>query len=136
MSHLNSIAKRDLLAATRFSPETIRNHADEFFAEGRFGDAFEFFRKIDDRPGVQRVKQAVVELGDPEVLWRIEKAYPKEISKDDWARCGRNAMQAGKFHSAAYVFQRIGDAEGLAQAEKQFKPAEEASPSAQSPAAK
>ena len=136
MEPLDSIEKRDLLAAAKFSPEAVREHAQDFFARGQYGDAFEFFRKLHDMNGVRQVKDAVIEAGDPEILWRIERAYPQEIGKEDWGQCGRNAMQAGKFRSAAYIFERIGDAESLAAAEKEFKPAAEAPPDPEQPVAK
>ena len=134
MNALNSIAKRDLLAATRFNAQTVREHAKDLFDHGRYGDAFEFFRKINDQAGVERVKNAVVETGDPEVLWRIEKACAPQVNRDDWGHCGENAMRVGKFRSAAYAFAHIGDAERMATAEKEFKPTQEAFPDAELPA--
>jgi hypothetical protein len=125
MKPLNSLTKRDLLAAKKFDPDDVRAFAEQFFSEDRFGDAFEFYRKLDDEDGILKVKKAAIELGDPEILWRIEHHNPTRVAREDWLRCGEQAMSLGKHRSAAYVFRRIGETERLAEAEKEFKPAEE-----------
>jgi len=123
MKPLDSIAKRDLLAAAKFDPDEVRAYADQFFSEERYGDAFEFYRKLDDRESVRRVKEAVIGLGDPEVLWRVEHTYPEEVCRDDWLACGESAMKMGKYRSAAFAFERAGDRKRQAEAEKRFRPA-------------
>ncbi len=126
MKPLNSLAKRDLVAAKKFDPEVVRAYAEQFFSEDRFGDAFEFYRKLGDEEGILKVKKAAVELGDPELLWRVEHYNPARVAREDWLRCGEQAMSQGKHRSAAYIFRRIGEAGRLAEAEKEFKPAAEA----------
>jgi hypothetical protein len=42
MKPLNSLNKRDLVAAKKFDPDDVRAYAEQFFSEDRFGDAFEF----------------------------------------------------------------------------------------------
>ena len=124
MKPLDSIAKRDLLAAQKFDPKAVRAYGDDFYTQERYGDAFEFYRKLGDAEAVGKVKDAVVAAGDPEVLWRIENTFRRDlVTRQDWAACGENAMKIEKFRSAAFAFQRIGDAERLAAAEKEFKPA-------------
>jgi hypothetical protein len=123
MKPLNSLAKRDLVAAKKFNPDDVRAYADQFFAEERFGDAFEFYRKLDDEEGILKIKKAAIEQGDPELLWRVEHYDPARVAREDWLRCGEQAMSLGKCRSAAFVFRRIGETERLAEAEKQFKPA-------------
>lgn len=118
MRPLDSLAKRDLLAAKKFDPQQLRAYAEEFFSQERYGDAFEFFRKLQDREGMLRVKQAAMELGDHELLWRIAHAEAALVTRDDWLRCGEKAMARGKFRSALYVFERLGDAERVAAAQK------------------
>jgi hypothetical protein len=126
MKPLNSLAKRDLLAAKKFDPDDVRAYAEQFFSEDRFGDAFELYRKLDDEDGILKIKKAALELADPELLWRIEHHRPERVTREDWLRCGEQAMSLGKHRSAAYVFRRIGETERLAAAEKEFKPAAEA----------
>jgi hypothetical protein len=126
MKPLNSLTKRDLLAAKKFDPDDVRAYAEQFFSEDRFGDAFEFFRKLDDQEGILRIKKTAIELGDPELLWRIEHHNPARVAREDWLRCGERAMSLGKHRSAAYIFRRIGETALLAEAEKEFKPAAEA----------
>ena len=133
MKPLDSITKRDLLAARKYDPATVRVHADRLFAEERYGDAFEFYRKLGDENGILNIKKAAMELGDPELLWRIEHDNASRLTREDWARCGARAMELGKYRSAAYIFRRIGDAERLAAAEKEFKPPAEAPPSPAGP---
>ena len=116
MKPLDSIAKRDLLAATKFQPDEVRAYAQEFLAQERHGDAFEFFRKLGDEEGIRKVKEAALRLGDPELLWRIERADRSAVTRDDWLRCGENAMEMGKFRSAAYAFGHVGDENRLAAA--------------------
>jgi hypothetical protein len=125
-----------LLAAKKFDPDSVREYADEFLAQDRFGDAFEFYRKLDDRDGILKVKKSAIEVGDPEVLWRIEHYNSALVSREEWLQCGEQAMKMGKHRSAAYVFRRTGEAERLAEAEKEFKPAAAApqSPEGQRPA--
>jgi hypothetical protein len=123
MKPLNSLTKRDLVAAKKFDPEAVREYAEQFFSEERFGDAFEFYRKLDDEEGILRIKKTAIELGDPELLWRVEHYNPARVAREDWLRCGEQAMSLGKYRSAAYVFRRIGETGRLAEAEKEFKPA-------------
>ncbi len=127
MKPLTSLAKRDLLAAKKFDPDNVRDYAEQFFSEDRFGEAFEFYRKLDDEEGVLKVKKAAIELGDPEILWRIEHYDSSRVAREDWLRCGEQAMSLGKYRSAAYVFRRLGETARLADAEKEFKPAAEES---------
>lgn len=131
MKPLDSIAKRDLLAAKKFDPNVVREYADDFFEHALYGDAFEFYLKIGDENTIKRVKQRTVEVGDPEVLWRIEHADRQAVTREDWAACGDKAMALGKFRSAAYAFKHIGDAEKAAAAEKEFSPPAEETPSAE-----
>ena len=126
MKPLNSLTKRDLLAAKKFAPEDVRAYAEQFFSEDRFGDAFEFYRKLDDEEGILKIKKVAIELADPELLWRIEHHNPARVAREDWLRCGEQAMSLGKHRSAAYVFRRIGETGRLADAEKEFMPASEA----------
>jgi hypothetical protein len=123
MKPLNSIAKRDLLAAKKFNPDDVRTYADDFFSQERFGDAFEFYRKLGNEEGILKVKKAAIELGDPEILWRVEHDNPARVAREDWLRCGEQAMSLGKWRGAAYVFRRIGEAARLAEAEREFMPA-------------
>lgn len=133
MKPLDSLAKRDLLAAEKFAPETILGYADEFLAHGHHGDAFAFFRKLNDENGIRRVMEAAIADAETDVLWLVERYYPEMMTREQWARCGENAMCQEKFRCAAYVFERIGDTARLSEAEKTFKPAEAANPDTQSP---
>jgi hypothetical protein len=133
MEPINSLTKRDLLAARKFDPKVVRAHAEQFLSEERYGEAFEFYRKLGDENGILNVTRAAVDMGDPELLWRIEHDDASHVTREDWARCGARAMELGKYRSAAYVFQRIGEAERLAAAEKGFKPPVAAPPSPAEP---
>jgi hypothetical protein len=136
MKRLDSLTKRDLLAARKFDAAAVRAYAEQLFSEDRYGDAFEFYRKLGDENGILNVKKAAMDLGNPELLWRIEHDNASRVTRDDWARCGVRAMELGKYRSAAYIFRRIGDAERLAAAEKEYipvKPPAEAPPSPAGP---
>lgn len=129
MNTLDSLKKRDLLAAPKFNPADMREYAEDYFAQERYGEAFAFFRKAADKPGVARVKAKAVELGDPELLWQIEHSDRDGVSREDWQACAANAEKAGKFRSAHYCFQRLGDAEKASALEAQFTaPTSPASP--------
>jgi len=133
MKPLDSLAKRDLLAARKYNPETVRAYAEEFLQRELYGDAFAFYHKLKDEEGVRRVMNAAVEQAETDVLWLIERAYPKLMTREQWARCGENAVRMGKYRCAAYAFRRIGDAARLAQAEKTFTPAAKAASDNESP---
>ncbi len=121
MKPLNSIQKRDLLAAKKYDADEVRAYAEDFFDQERFGDAYEFYRKLGDEEGVRKVKAACISAGEPEVLWRIENTFRRDlVTREDWAACGENAMKTEKFRSAAYAFLKSGDAERRAAAEKEF----------------
>lgn len=130
MKPLDCLKKRDLLAAQKFDADLMREYAHDFFQQERYGDAFEFYRKLEDEAGIRRVKERAIQLGDPELLWRIEHADRNAVTRDDWTTCGDNAIKLGKFRSAAYAFRHIGDEEKAAAAENAFKPAEEGPPPA------
>ena len=133
MKSLDSIAKRDLLASERFNADDVRAYGDDYYEAGRYGEAFSFYSKAKDVDGVRRVMEASICEGEPDVLWSIERAWPDVVSAEDWNRCGENAMRMGKFRAAAYVFERTGNADALAEAEKAFKPTEEAAPTEEAP---
>ena len=122
MKPLDCLEKRDLLAAKKFDPDIVREYAEEFFNEGLYGDAFAFFGKIEDRKGIERVKRASVEEGNPEILWRIEHADRSMIEKSDWQACGEAAMRQERFRNAAFAFRKSGDAARQAKAEAEFMP--------------
>jgi len=125
MKPLDSLAKRDLLAAEKFDPEEIRERADAFFADKRYSDALDFYQKLSDKNGVRRIKEAAIVLGNTDLLWRIEHRDEESVTKADWTACGEGAMRLEKFRAAAYAFERAGNAERLAAAEREFKPQEE-----------
>jgi len=122
MKPLDSLAKRDLLAAKKFDADTVRQYAEDFFAQERFGDAVEFYWKIHDREGLSKVKEAVIRQGDVEVLWRIEHRDPAMVSRSEWIACGQSAMEMKKYRAAVYAFQRAGDEERLAAARNAISP--------------
>ena len=124
MKPLDSIAKRDLLAAEKFDPEAVKAYADTFLSEERHGDALAFYIKIEDVADIQKVKEAAIRLGNPDILWQVHNNR-EAVSQKDWLACGKNAMRLEKFRSAAFVFERIGEAELLAEAEKEFRPPSE-----------
>ncbi len=132
MKQLNSLEKRDLLASRKFDPATILAYAEEYFAHERFGEAFEFYRKIADANGVLKVKREAIRVGDPETLWRIQQYDGAQVAEGDWIACGDNAMQAGKYRSAAYCFERVKQEAKLAEALRAISP-ESATPSPLSP---
>lgn len=123
MKPLNSLTKRDLLASRKFNRDEIRSYGEEYFAQERFGEAFEFYRKIDDRECIRKVKRVVVEIGDPEVLWRIQQSFGEEVGDADWVECGDNAMKLAKYRSAAYCYERAKRDDKLAEARNAISPA-------------
>ena len=122
MKPLNCLEKRDLLAAKKYDPELVREYAEEFFGGRLYGNAFAFFRKIEDRKGLERVKRAAVEEGNPEILWRLEHDDRSMIEKSDWQACGEAAMRLEKFRNAAFAFRKSGDDARRAKAEAEFMP--------------
>lgn len=123
MKPLDSIAKRDLLASQKFDPDLVKGYADDFLSQERYGDALAFYIKIRDDAGIRKVKEAAVRLGNPDLLWQVEHEDRDAVTRKDWVACGDHAMRLGKFRSATYVFERIGDPEKLAAAEREFKAA-------------
>ena len=83
MKPLDSIAKRDLLAAEKFDPETVKAYAEAFCTEERYGDALGFYIKIDDSIGIQRVKEAAIRLGNPDILWQVTHNDRNAVSRKD-----------------------------------------------------
>ena len=122
MRPLNSLTKRDLLAAKKFDADEVRLYAEEHFEAERLGDAFELFAKIKDRDGVTKIRDLAIRQGDPEVLWRIAHREPDLVSKSDWETCGKSAMHMKKHRSALFAFQRAGNEELVTQAEKAVNP--------------
>lgn len=131
MKPLNCLAKRDLLAAAKFDADEVREYGREYMEQERYGEAFEFFRKIDDRENISAVKSAVIRIGDSEVLWRIAHRFPELVSQSDWKSCAGYAMSMEKHRSAAFAFAKAGDEAGKAEAEKHFnQPSSPAEPPA------
>lgn len=122
MKPLNSLGKRDLLAAKKFDPEIVRAYGEDYFQQERYGEAFEFFRKIGDAEGIRRVKQQAAEMGDPELLWRIANMDAQQVSSADWSQCGEGALRLEKYRSAAFAFARAGYEARRAEAERHFMP--------------
>ena len=122
MKPLDSLSKRDLLAAESYDPAVVREYAEAFLSQEYYSDALEFFQKLNDREAITKIKQVAVETASPDILWRIEHDNPEAVTQADWTDCGESAMRLGKFRAAAYVFERIGNSERLAAAEREFKP--------------
>ena len=122
MKPLTVLAKRDLLAAEKFDSDEVLEYANDFFEQELYGDALEFYRKLGDNKGVERVMHKAVETGDAEILWRIARYNKALITLSHWEQCGDQAMRNQKYRDAAFAFKRAGKDEKRARAEREFLP--------------
>ena len=91
---LNALTKRDLLAAQKFDPDEVRQAAEAFFEDKLYSDALEFYAKLQDAAGLDRIKRVAIEMGNPELMWRLANYARDRVTKQDWSACGCTASNA------------------------------------------
>jgi len=128
----DAIEKRDLLASDTISREEVLALAGAYLQDDALSDACNFFDKIGDVEGLEKVKRRAIETGNAHVLtFDLGRSRHILLSKEEWREAGQHALDQGKFGYAAQAFRKAGDPEREAEARRRIPGAssEDAPPS-------
>lgn len=109
MSDLNFLQQSDLLHSKDLTPETARKYAEQFLQAGRHVDALNFFEKVNDVAGLDKLVEIAKEEGDSFLLLRVFKAKKEPPSADLLRAVGDKAFELGKYYDAKTAYQHLGD---------------------------
>ena len=105
----DSMEKRNVLASADISQEEVLALANAYLDGDALSDAANFFDKVGNTEGLERVKRRAIETGNTHVMsFDLGRSRHIELSTDDWRQTGDNAMAQGKFANAAFAFRRCG----------------------------
>lgn len=107
------LKKRRLLNDPELRPELAREYGEKFLALGWWEEALEFFKKSDDAPGLEKIKNHAVETGDAYLLGRL--GLPQE--PQTWRQLAEQALDQGKLRFARRAYELAGDADKAAMVE-------------------
>lgn len=108
------LERRGLLYGKESLKADHRALAESYFEAGRYTDALEFFLKVDDAEGIERLRQHAATHGDVFLLGEIERLTHTLIPPETWKEAAMNAERSGKLAFARTGFEKAGDADGVA----------------------
>lgn len=103
--------KKELLWGDKATDEERRAAAAAFLDAGRLSEALDFFTRVSDREGVEKVLAAAVETGDW-FLFKRCRTFLHEDRREELAALAAKAMTSGKHLYALRAFLSLGDAAG------------------------
>ena len=110
------LKRRDILYGRNTPPEVLREYGDLYLHEGKPNDAVEFFGQACYKEGLRQIRQMAMEEGDLFLFSRATDFLQEEVSREDWRKLGKQALEKGKYLFALKCFEKIGDREGIHEA--------------------
>jgi len=105
--------KQKILYIDATDEKTLINYGDLFFAEGKFSDALEFYKKARHSKGIENIKSLAMETADVFLFEQSLKALNKQPAQDDWEKIGQNAITQKKYYFARHALEKAGKQEDL-----------------------
>ena len=109
-----ALERRSLLYGKESVKADHRALGDRYFEAGRIADALEFYGKVQDQAGIEKVRRFAVENGDAFLLAQIERLTGRALDPEFWREAGRNAENKGRLNFARQAFEKAGDTEAVA----------------------
>ncbi|HPL63884.1 MAG: hypothetical protein PHG91_00195 [Syntrophales bacterium] len=91
------------------SPELVRI-GEECLKEEKIADAIDFFGKAQNKSGLEKIAEALIDQGDLMLFLHCLKALGREGSVQEWDRIGRRALELEKYSFAFHAFGLAGNA--------------------------
>ncbi len=105
--------KQKILYIDATDEKTLINYGDLFFAEGKFSDALEFYKKARDSNGIENVKSLALQTADVFLFEQSLKALNQQPAQDDWEKIGQKAIALKKYYFAKNALEKASKREGL-----------------------
>lgn len=105
--------KQNLLYVDKVNTNTLQNYGDSFVEEGQLSDALDFYLKINDNNGLQKIKEIALNSGDVMLFGQAAKALNLELKPADWEGIGKKAMELKKYSFARHALEKANNEEML-----------------------
>ncbi len=103
--------KQKLLYIEKTPPDTLIRLGDACLESGVMTDAIEFYARAGHKPGLEKIRDLVIERGDVMDFQGALRALRLAGNPDEWNRIGRRAFELKKYTFALYAFEKSGNAE-------------------------
>lgn len=103
--------KQKLLYIEKTPPDTLIHLGDVCLESGKITDAIEFYARADHRPGLEKIRDLVIERGDVMDFQGVLRALRLAGSPDEWNRIGQRAFELKKYTFALHAFEKSGNLE-------------------------
>jgi len=107
------LKKRRLLNEKELRPELCREYGEKFLAQGWWEDALEFFQRVGDSQGLEKIKKHCLETGDAYLLGRLGVSQDPQT----WRQLAEQALDLGKLRFARRAYELAGDSDKAAMVE-------------------
>jgi hypothetical protein len=101
--------KQKILYIDRRSAEELIVYGDRSLEEDCIFDALEFYQKAKHMPGLQKILEAAISIGDTMLFEQTVRALRREYLAEEWNRLGQRAFALKKYTFARHAFEQVGD---------------------------
>ncbi len=101
--------KQKILYIDRRSAEELIAYGDRSLEANRIFDALEFYQKAKHQPGLERMVETAISIGDAMLFEQAAKALHREHPGEEWNRLGHSAFALKKYTFARHAFEQVGD---------------------------
>jgi hypothetical protein len=112
--------KREVLYAEKPDAAALRRQAEGSLVEGLLDTALEYYLKVGDTAGLERVAEAARVAGDVFTFAAALRALDRTVPAADWVRIGETALAGGKLSFAYRAFEKADHQPGLEQARREM----------------
>ena len=101
--------KQKILYIDRRSAEELIAYGDRSQETNRIFDALEFYQKAKHQPGLERMVETAISIGDTMLFEQAVRTLRREFSAEEWNRLGQRAFALKKYTFARHAFEQVGD---------------------------
>jgi tetratricopeptide (TPR) repeat protein len=105
--------KRDVLYAGEPDAAALRRQAEACLAAGLLDTALEYYLKVGDTAGLERVAAEARKAGDVFSFGAAMRALERAVPAADWVEIGERALREGKLSFAYRAFEKADHQDGL-----------------------
>ncbi len=101
--------KQKILYIDRRSAEELIACGDRSLEANRIFDALEFYQKAKHQPGLEKMLETAISIGDAMLFEQTVRAFRREYTAEEWNRLGQRAFALKKYTFARHAFEQAGD---------------------------
>lgn len=101
--------KQRLLFGEKINSESLRHYAQLFLQAGNLTDAADFFVKLTDNSGLEKVLQQAENDGDLFLAERTAALLKRPLTPEQYNKLGEQAVNLGKSRFALQAFEKAGN---------------------------